>query len=303
MSALALAMFLTGAGAVVDDEAQRRRRPLPPPPVMVAPPPPVYYVPAPPAPPPPPPPLPMRVVPPQRARANLGAYFSADDYPAAALRANEQGTTGFRLNIGTNGRITGCQVTASSGSATLDQATCRILRSRARYVPARDSYGAPATGSDSGRVSWRLPAEEETPAEALRAGIPVPFTPAAARVPFDSYVTARDYPAAALRAREEGASYLRIVVGITGRVIACDINDTSGSDALDAAACRIARARATYTPARSQAGAFVCDVMFEEVEWLLPPRRRAGRGRAGAAMIPPPIAEQLAPGICPGRKP
>lgn len=303
MSALALAMYLTGAGDVAIDVAQRRRRPSPPPPVLVAPPPPpppVYYVPSP-LPPPPAPPA-IRFSPPQRARANLGSYFSADDYPAAALRANEQGTTGFRLTIGPNGRVSDCQVTASSGSAALDQASCRILRSRARYTPARDSDGNPTSGSDSGRVTWRLPPDESLP-EDLRAGIPVPFTPAAARVPFASFVTARDYPAAALRAREEGASYLRIVIGITGRVIACDIHDTSGSDALDAAACRIARARASYIPARNQAGAFVCDVLFEEVEWLLPPRRRAGRGRAGAAVIPPPIAEQLAPGSCPGRRP
>ncbi|HEV7661562.1 MAG TPA: TonB family protein [Allosphingosinicella sp.] len=301
MSALALAMILTGAGDVALDDAQRRRQPVSPPPVIVVRPsppplmPPPYYAPAP-APPPPP-----RFSLPRRARANLNYYFSTDDYPAAALRGNEQGTTGFRLTIGTNGRVTACMVTLSSGSAALDQATCRILRSRARYIPARDSYGNPVEGSDSGRVTWRLPADEG-PAD-LRAGIPVPFAPAAARAPFASYVAARDYPAAALRAGDEGASYLRIVVGITGRVVACDINETSGSDALDAAACRIARARARYTPARGQAGAFVCDVLFEEIEWLLPPRRRAGRGRASAAMIPPPIEAQLTPGICPGRRP
>lgn len=303
MSALALAMYLTGAGDVALDDAQRRRRPMSPPPVIMLPappapsPPPVYYVPA-----PPPPPPPLRFAPSQRARANLNSYFSTDDYPAAALRANEQGTTGFRLTIGTNGRVTACEVTSPSGSAALDRATCRILQSRARYRPARDSYGNPAAGSDSGRVTWRLP-PVESPAGELRAGIPVPFTPAAARAPFASFVTARDYPAAALRARQEGATYVRLVVGITGRVIACDVHDTSGSDALDAASCRIARARAAYTPARSQAGAFVCDVLFEEVEWLLPPRRRAGRGHAGAAAIPPGIEEQLAPGICPGRRP
>ena len=240
-------------------------------------------------------------MPPQRARANLNAYFSTDDYPAAALRANAQGTTGFRLTIGPNGRVAACEVTSSSGSVALDRASCRILTSRARYTPARDSFGNPTSGTDSGRVTWRLPAEEGPPDP--RAGIPAPFTPAAARAPFASYVTARDYPAAALAARAEGASYLRLVIGITGRVVACDVDDTSGSDALDAAACRIARARATYVPARSQAGAFVCDVLFEEVEWLLPPRRRAGRGRAGAAAIPPPVEAQLAPGICPGRRP
>jgi len=122
-----------------------------------------YYPPvpiaAPPAPTPPAPPPPPRVVPPQRARANLNSYFSADDYPAAALRGNDQGTTGFSLTIGANGRVEACSVTSSSGSAALDQATCRILRSRARYTPARDQSGNPTSGRDSGRVTWRLPAD------------------------------------------------------------------------------------------------------------------------------------------------
>lgn len=116
--------------------------------------------PLPPTPPSPPPaPPPVRTVPPQRARANLNSYFSADDYPASALRGNDQGTTGFSLTIGPNGRVTECSVTSSSGSSALDQATCRILRSRARYTPARDASGNPTSGRDSGRVTWRLPAE------------------------------------------------------------------------------------------------------------------------------------------------
>ena len=117
---------------------------------------PIVVPPAPPAPPAPPPP---RVVPPQRARANLNSYFSTDDYPAGALRNNEQGTTGFSLTIGPSGRVEACTITSSSGSSALDQATCRILRSRARYTPARDESGNAATGRDSGRVTWRLPSE------------------------------------------------------------------------------------------------------------------------------------------------
>jgi periplasmic protein TonB len=132
--------------------------PVPPtPPATYVPPSPIVVPPAPPAPPPSPPP--PRVVPPQRARANLNSYFSTDDYPAAALRGNDQGTTGFSLTIGANGRVEACTVTSSSGSAALDQATCRILRSRARYTPARDQNGNPTSGRDSGRVTWRLPAE------------------------------------------------------------------------------------------------------------------------------------------------
>ena len=133
--------------------------PMPVPPTPPAQPAPPTFHADPPAPNPPPPPPPPRIVPPQRARANLNSYFSTDDYPAAALRGNEQGTTSFSLVIGTSGRVDSCTVTGSSGSSSLDQATCRILRSRARYTPARDQNGQPTTGRDSGRVTWRLPAE------------------------------------------------------------------------------------------------------------------------------------------------
>ena len=100
-----------------------------------------------------------RTVPPQRARANLGSYFSTDDYPAAAIRAEAEGTTRFALAIGANGRVTDCTVTGSSGNSALDSATCRIMRSRGRYTPARDSSGNPISGQDRGSVTWRLPAE------------------------------------------------------------------------------------------------------------------------------------------------
>ena len=94
---------------------------------------------------------------PARARANLASYISDADYPDAAIRAEESGTTGFRLEIGTNGRVTNCTVTSSSGSSTLDRATCRIMQSRARFTPARNSSNQPTTDSVSSRITWRLP--------------------------------------------------------------------------------------------------------------------------------------------------
>lgn len=93
----------------------------------------------------------------QRARANLNAYFSTDDYPEAALRQHVEGTTAFRIEIDAEGAITKCSITGSSGDASLDAATCSILVSRARYQPARDARGRAVAGSDSGRVTWRLP--------------------------------------------------------------------------------------------------------------------------------------------------
>ncbi|MGE0178346.1 MAG: energy transducer TonB [Sphingomonas sp.] len=132
------------------------RLPTPAPPVVTvpnlppAPPPPI----TPPAPPPPPPP-PARVEP-ARARSNLGSYVSDSDYPSSALRNEEEGTTGFRLTIGPDGRVSDCTITSSSGSSALDQATCRIMRSRARFTPARDSTGAAVGDTHSSRITWRI---------------------------------------------------------------------------------------------------------------------------------------------------
>lgn len=109
----------------------------------------------PPAPPPPPPPPPRRVAP-ARAKANLGALVSDRDYPSEALRKFEEGPVGFRLQIGADGRVTGCRVTVSSGSALLDSATCRIMSERARFTAARDSNGKPTTDTFNARIIWRI---------------------------------------------------------------------------------------------------------------------------------------------------
>lgn len=93
-----------------------------------------------------------------RARANLPALFSDEDYPASAIRAGEQGAVRFRLEVGPEGRVTGCTITASSGSSALDSTTCRILRSRARFTPARDASGRAIADSVEGAIEWRLPA-------------------------------------------------------------------------------------------------------------------------------------------------
>ena len=108
------------------------------------------------APPAPPPPPPAKVTKAQSAKGNLNAYFSTEDYPQDALRNEETGTTTVSLTIGTNGRVTNCTVTGSSGSRSLDNATCRILRARARYSPATLSNGQPTTDTDSARITWRL---------------------------------------------------------------------------------------------------------------------------------------------------
>jgi protein TonB len=102
-------------------------------------------------------PVEPKKVEPARARANLGSYVSDADYPAEAVRREEQGVTRFRLTVTADGRVSDCSVTGSSGSNALDSATCRLMKSRARFAPARDSDGRPTTDTVSNAIKWVLP--------------------------------------------------------------------------------------------------------------------------------------------------
>lgn len=55
------------------------------------------------------------------------------DYPPAALRAGEQGTVTARVTISEMGRVTACSIAETSGSRSLDDTTCRLIRARFRY--------------------------------------------------------------------------------------------------------------------------------------------------------------------------
>lgn len=86
--------------------------------------------------------------------------FSPDDYPETALEDRAQGFVAYRLEIGPDGRVIGCAIMQSSGSAALDNDTCRIVSSRARFTPARDGAGRYVPDHRDGWVTWRLPRED-----------------------------------------------------------------------------------------------------------------------------------------------
>lgn len=85
------------------------------------------------------------------------AWITSDDYPAEALRNNWQGRTSISWTIDETGRATDCIVLESSGHAVLDEASCRLVLNRARYIPALDEQGRPAPSRDYRRIVWRLP--------------------------------------------------------------------------------------------------------------------------------------------------
>jgi len=118
---------------------------------------------------PPPEPLPPGLA--SRARADLSAYLSNDDYPATALRAEEQGVASVALDVGADGRVARCTILGSSGSAALDAATCRIMTARARFVPARNLAGEPVPDRIAARITWTLPDAPEAADAALLPAI------------------------------------------------------------------------------------------------------------------------------------
>jgi TonB family protein len=87
---------------------------------------------------------------PRSPRTPPGVWLSDADYPSRAQREEREGTVGYRLEIGPDGRVTNCIVTSSSGHADLDEATCRL-------IPKRAKFAGSAVGTYDGKQVWRLP--------------------------------------------------------------------------------------------------------------------------------------------------
>lgn len=102
------------------------------------------------------PPQPSRALP-ARAKGNRANWITSDDYPSSALRAGEAGNVGIQVAVDVDGRVFACTVTASSGSAALDAATCRLYQKRARFTPARDDQGRAIVSTQNDRIRWQLP--------------------------------------------------------------------------------------------------------------------------------------------------
>lgn len=93
-----------------------------------------------------------------------GTWFADIDYPADAVSARIEGTTVFRLEIDSAGIPQRCIIVTSSGSASLDNATCDILIARARFKPPKDAKGKSLSDVYNGKINWRLP-DEDAPAQ------------------------------------------------------------------------------------------------------------------------------------------
>jgi TonB family protein len=84
-------------------------------------------------------------------------WITPSDYPAAALRAGQQGEVRFRLIIDAEGGVADCRIDQTSGHKLLDDTACMLLRKRARFIPAVGADGKPVRVPWSSRFVWLIP--------------------------------------------------------------------------------------------------------------------------------------------------
>jgi TonB family protein len=191
--------------------------------------------------------------------ADPAYWIGEDDYPRAALRAEQEGRVGVLLSIDPAGRVTDCSILASSGVALLDRHSCDLLKRRIRFTPAMTRGRKPAPDRWNYSIEWKLPDIKWVPQPEQRTNEPWNmFTeslyPREARPRDDaeSWVRPKDYPRR-LRERFVGAD-VALTIGSGGHVMDCQVTDTSGSPEWDRTLCSILRRRARFDPARNDAG-------------------------------------------------
>lgn len=92
-----------------------------------------------------------------RPKGSPTNWVTVNDYRTSWINREMTGTARFRLEVGANGRVERCAITATSGHPELDKATCALVAQRARFEPAKDASGATVAGTYANAVRWELP--------------------------------------------------------------------------------------------------------------------------------------------------
>lgn len=159
--------------------------------------------------------------------------------------------TVYRARIAATGEVLSCIVIATSGAKVVDDATCAIVRTKGRFLPARDASGAPVESDALASSVW--------PFFNLRPGM-------ADSLPEKGTA---DYPRLALHMRWEGTTTFSVDIGPDGRARHCTVAESSGHAILDEAACKLIVGRFRFSPARNQ-DAPIWSAVTDKIRWKLP---------------------------------
>ena len=87
----------------------------------------------------------------------MKSRFTRGDWREAEALVGEDnvvGRLGVRYTVETDGHVTGCRVTRSSGKPALDAITCRLIERRYRYRPSLDAAGRPVASIVFHNQDW-----------------------------------------------------------------------------------------------------------------------------------------------------
>ena len=93
--------------------------------------------------------------PPPRTDKPVG-LISATDYPQRAIDKEEEGPVAFKALVAPDGTVDKCTIMVSSHYRDLDDATCTLVKGRARFAPAKDASGNPMYGVYKAVITWSL---------------------------------------------------------------------------------------------------------------------------------------------------
>ncbi|MBL8647615.1 MAG: TonB family protein [Sphingosinicella sp.] len=147
-------------------------------------------------------------------------FVTADDYPTASIRRNEEGATLSLVVVDPQGKVVRCETIVSSNHPLLDQAACKAIK-RARAKPAKDRNGEIVYGAFKRWNLFFMPAPGSRPNSPFPESVDVEYI--VNRLPDGS-------PPYAI-------SVVNVVVDAQGTAESCDIAHSGGAPALDAIAC------------------------------------------------------------------
>jgi Gram-negative bacterial TonB protein C-terminal len=85
---------------------------------------------------------------------NPGSWLRSGDYPTGALWNGENGLVRFRLDVEPDGLVSNCRILFRTNPDSFADLSCKLLRSRAQFLPALDSNGKPVKSYYLGQVRW-----------------------------------------------------------------------------------------------------------------------------------------------------
>ena len=167
---------------------------------------------------------------------NWRAAPGTGTYPAAAFAARQQGEVYLSLDVGADGKPTGCRITRPSQIAALDQHSCGHALEQTLFYPGLDDKGRRIGGTVEGRLSYNIVAGGiARPAliEAIRGHYasrqPEPLRP----ITLDTLGIGSGVEAS----WKTDALSATLAISAKGKVTACLLTSPTFEDALDKRTC------------------------------------------------------------------